>query len=215
VTTETKTGNVLALVGGRHFGHSRFDRTRAQRDLGPVFEPFIVAAVAERGRNPSPGNPLRTGRAIGPAEVARIARRCGFAGPFVESDDLFRGALAATPMEASIALATLGNDGRRPKPRLIREIRDAAGVRIHVSKPDLTAAISAEAAREGLSALESRGGTRWIRAATGSERDAWALRLGPSGSTAIWIGLDAPAAIASQDTVRSMLDECIERLGNR
>jgi len=215
VTTETKTGQVLALIGGRHFGHSRFDRTRAQRDLGPVFEPFIAAAVAERGRNPSPGNPLRTGRAIGPAEVARIARRCGFTGPFVESEDLFRGALAATPMEVSIALATLGNNGRRPKPALIREIRDSSGRCIHTFKPDLSAALSADAAREGLRVLQILGGTRCISAATGSERDAWALRLGPGGSTAVWIGFDKPAAIGPEVRLRALLDACVDRLGNR
>lgn len=39
ITTETKTGATLALIGGRNYTHSRFDRTRSTRDLGSAFEP--------------------------------------------------------------------------------------------------------------------------------------------------------------------------------
>jgi membrane carboxypeptidase/penicillin-binding protein len=46
------------------------------------------------------------------------------------------------------------------------------------------------------------------------ERDAWTLRLGPSGSTAIWIGFDKPTAIAREPRLKSLLDEFVKRLGN-
>ena len=135
VTTETRTGGILALIGGRNYSHSRFDRTRSSRDLGSAFEPFVAAAAAERGKLVLPGKPVQTGRQIGPAEVQRIAKRCGIAGPFLETEDLFRGSVAATPMEMSVGLATLGNKGKRPKPYLIREIRDASGEVIYPPNP--------------------------------------------------------------------------------
>lgn len=214
ITTETKTGAILALIGGRNFSHSRVDCTLARRDLGSAFEPFVAAAAAERGKLVLPGKPVQTGRQIGPAEVQRIAKRCGISGPFLDSEDLFRGSVSATPLEMATGLATLGNKGKRPKPYLIREIRDAAGALIHQAKPDLTQALTPAAALDATTVLDRRNGTRVFTGATGSERDAWTLRLGPSGATAIWIGFDKPTAIASEARLKSLLDEFVQRLGN-
>lgn len=214
ITTETRSGGILALVGGRNYGHSRVDCTLARRDLGSAFEPFVAAAAAERGKLVLPGKPVQTGRQIGPNEVQRIAKRCGIAGPFLETEDLFRGSVAATPLEMSIGLATLGNKGKRPKPYLIREIRNASGEIIYTATPDLTQALSQSAALDAASVLSRKNSTRTFTGATGSERDAWTLRLGPSGATAIWIGFDKPTAIARETRLKSLLDEFVSRLGN-
>ena len=214
VTTETKTGAVLALVGGRDYAHSAFDRTRSKRDLGSAFEPFVAAAAAERGKLVLPGKPIQTGRQIGPAEVERLAKRCGISGPFLPTEDLFRGAVAATPMEMSIGLATLGNKGKKPKPFFVTKIKDAEGETIYTAKPKSESALSAPAAEEAVGVLKNRSGTRCFTGATGSERDAWTLRLGPSGSTAIWIGFDTPQKIVKEARLNDLLDEFVERLGN-
>ena len=81
-TTETETGGVLALIGGRDFSHSRYDRSHAQRDLGSAFEPFVAAAAAENQKLVIPGKPLQTGRLAGVSEVQRVAKLCGLSGPF-------------------------------------------------------------------------------------------------------------------------------------
>jgi len=214
VTTETKTGAVLALIGGRDFADSRWDRTRSKRDLGSAFEPFVAAAAAERGKLVLPGKPVQTGRQIGPAEVERLAKRCGISGPFLNTEDLFRGAVAATPMEMSVGLATLGNKGKLPKPYFISRIEDTEGKTLFRAKPSVTQALGAPAAADALGVLENRSGTRSFTGATGSERDAWTLRLGPSGSTAIWIGFDEPKRISSEARLNALLDEFVERLGN-
>ncbi len=214
VTTEIKTGATLALIGGRNYSDSRFDRTRSSRDLGSAFEPFVAAAAAERGKLVLPGKPVQTGRQIGPAEVERIAKRCGITGKFSDTEDLFRGTVDATPLEMSVGLATLGNQGKRAKPYLIKEIRDATGEVIYTAKPVLSAALSPAAALDATSVLQRSGGTRSFTGATGSERDAWTLRLGPGGATAIWLGFDKPAAIAPEPRLKSLLDEFVKRLGN-
>ena len=214
ITTETRTGATLALIGGRDFSHSRFDRTRSRRDLGSAFEPFVAAAAAERGKLVLPGKPVQTGRQIGPAEVSRLAKRCGLSGPFLDTEDLFRGSAAATPLEMSIGLATLGNSGKRPTPYVIKEIRDPEKKVIYAAKPYLIPALSAQAAAEATTVLSNRVGTRCFTGATGSERDAWTLRLGPGGSTAIWIGFDQPAPIAREPRLKALLDEFVRRLGN-
>ena len=215
VTTETHSGATLALIGGRDYGHSRFDRTRSSRDLGSAFEPFVAAAAAERGKLVLPGKPVQTGRQIGPAEVERLAKRCGVGGSyFAQTEDLFRGSVSASPLEMSVGLATLGNNGKRPKPFLVREIRDATGEVIYKVQPQLTQAISPAAALDATSVLRRANGTRCFTGATGSERDAWTLRLGPGGATAIWIGFDKPTAIAREPRLKSLLDEFVQRLGN-
>jgi penicillin-binding protein 1B len=52
-----QTGEILALVGGRDYGISQFDRcAQARRQTGSVFKPFVYAAALE----PRGGGPLIT-----------------------------------------------------------------------------------------------------------------------------------------------------------
>lgn len=213
VTTETKSGAILALIGGRDFSHSTYDRTYAKRDLGSAFEPFVAAAAAERGKLVLPGKPVQTGRQIGAMEVQRLAKRCGISGPFLDTEDLFRGAVSATPMEMSVGLSTLGNKGNKPRPHLIRKITDGDGNTIFQVKIKAQPALSKSAAEDAVSVLKNMSGTRSFMGATGSERDAWVLRLGPSGSTAIWIGFDTPKKISSEQRLKALLEEFVKRLG--
>lgn len=58
VAMDPVTGDVYALVGGRDFGASSFNRaTQAHRQAGSAFKPIIYAAALERGY--SPGTILR------------------------------------------------------------------------------------------------------------------------------------------------------------
>ena len=216
VTLETRTGSILALVGGRDYLDSPFfDRSSgARRDLGTTIEPFIAAAVAERGRLILPGRPVQTGRQIGPAEVARIMRRTGIGGPFNETEDLFRGAAAVTPLELATALATLANQGKRPKPYLVTSIQDRAGNPLYQTDPELSPAISKAAASESTDLFRIITSTRVFHGFTGSCRDAWILRLGPNGSTAIWFGFDQPTRIAEPADLDRFLTNFARRLAN-
>jgi penicillin-binding protein 1A len=54
VSLDASTGHVLALVGGRDFGESRFNRaTQAKRQSGSAFKPFVYAAALEAGYSPA------------------------------------------------------------------------------------------------------------------------------------------------------------------
>jgi 1A family penicillin-binding protein len=54
VSLDPRTGEVRALVGGRKFTESRFNRvTQAKRQPGSAFKPFVFAAAIERGFTPA------------------------------------------------------------------------------------------------------------------------------------------------------------------
>lgn len=53
VALDPRTGNILALVGGRDFGVSTFNRaTRSRRQPGSAFKPFVYATALEHGFSP-------------------------------------------------------------------------------------------------------------------------------------------------------------------
>jgi len=108
----------------------------------------------------------------------------------------------------------LGNQGKRAHPYLIREIKDPKGEILYTAKPDVFKVLSPGAAQEASTVLEKRAGTRCFTGATGSERDAWTLRLGPKGATAIWVGFDKPTVITKEPRLKALLDEFVRRLGN-
>ncbi|MEO6212211.1 MAG: PBP1A family penicillin-binding protein, partial [Vicinamibacterales bacterium] len=54
VSMDPSNGYVRALVGGRDFGESRFNRaTQAKRQSGSAFKPFVFAAALEAGYSPA------------------------------------------------------------------------------------------------------------------------------------------------------------------
>lgn len=214
VTVETESGGVLALIGGREFSHSRYDRSHSKRDLGSAFEPFVAAAASHNDKLVIRGKPIQTGRQVSLAEVRRVAKICGLKGSYAKTEDLLRGAVTASPRGMATGLATLGNRGKRPELHLIREIRNSNGQILYKVEPSFIFAVKHDAAIDGLSILPKYNGTRSFTGATASERDAWVLRLGPSGSTAIWLGFDQPRRITSDKRLKSLLDEFVKRLGN-
>ena len=54
VALDPGTGEVRAMVGGRDFNESRFNRaTQARRQPGSAFKPFVYAASLEAGYSPA------------------------------------------------------------------------------------------------------------------------------------------------------------------
>ena len=99
VTLDPRTGEVRALVGGRSFDTSRFNRaTQAQRQAGSAFKTFVYAAALERGYTPAsliqPMNtPIRT------LEGAWIPDDHGASGPMT-----MRAALSQSSNRAAVGM---------------------------------------------------------------------------------------------------------------
>ncbi|MBF0147490.1 MAG: penicillin-binding protein 1A [Magnetococcales bacterium] len=54
VVMDPHTGQLLAMVGGRDFGKSEFNRaTQSRRQPGSAFKPFLYAAALDRGYSPT------------------------------------------------------------------------------------------------------------------------------------------------------------------
>ncbi|MCA1559318.1 MAG: PBP1A family penicillin-binding protein [Acidobacteria bacterium] len=72
VAVDPRTGNILALVGGRDFRRSQFNRaTRSRRQPGSAFKPLLFAAALEHGFSPvSVLSGLTTIKPQGPDEWA-------------------------------------------------------------------------------------------------------------------------------------------------
>jgi penicillin-binding protein 1B len=54
IAIDPQTGHILAMVGGRDYNESQFNRaTEALRQPGSTFKPFVYAAALERGMTPA------------------------------------------------------------------------------------------------------------------------------------------------------------------
>lgn len=207
------TGGVRGIVGGRATGNSLFNRALdARRDLGDLFTPFIYAAAAERGLQPVSGQPLRTGREIGTADLIQLARRFGFDGPFLREDDLFRGGVSATPLEIATAVATLTRDGQRPRTHFLRELKDSESNRILSIEPSSKSMFSPASTRTALTIQFPRGTQRILIGTSPAKTDIWAISCGSLHTVCLWVGHDKPRRLDSPDIIRSQVLNTIERI---
>ena len=207
VKLDAKTGGVLALCGGRSFQVSSFNRAyRAKRDLGPAYMPFLSAIARERGKVPIPKKPVQTGRQLGVQETIRLSKRLDLNGPFQETEDLYRGAIAASPMEVAVATSILANEGKRPKPHYILKITDVQGRVLYTHQPQQSQAIQPDAAKDTFAELSSlKGKKQWV-ASTGSRRDAWGINVDGSTVTVLWLGYDQPKKIGDSKVIKKALE---------
>jgi penicillin-binding protein 1A len=54
IAIDNATGGIKAMVGGRDFGESKFDRaTQALRQVGSSFKPYVYTTVIDRGASPN------------------------------------------------------------------------------------------------------------------------------------------------------------------
>ena len=71
---DNRTGAIRALVGGRDYRDSKYNRAlQAYRQVGSIFKPFVYAAAYGRGMMPGTGiddSPLQARRNSGRSQLA-------------------------------------------------------------------------------------------------------------------------------------------------
>ena len=213
IALDPETGGVLALSGGRNYTRSPFNRAyMARRDLGPAFTPFLTAMALERNKVPLDGQPVQTGRQLGIQETIRLSRRVGFSGPFAETEDLYRGTIAASPVELAVAASVLAAEGKKYEPYLITRITDMGGSVLYEREPEHSQAMRKDVAEEAV--VELGGGKGPMCSVTASRHDAWAISADEEMVTVLWLGHDKPQTIGSSAVVRKVLDRLMRQQGD-
>jgi len=202
VRMDPATGGVLALCGGRDFRESPYNRAwHSKRDLGPAFAPFLHALAMERSVIALVGKPVQTGRQLGVEQTIRLCQRFGFYGPYQETEDLYRGALAVSPMELALAASAFSNNGKRPDAFFIHKITDMKGRVMYQYKPDFTAVVAADRVDESLAAHKEMRQSQGRVTSTSTCRDVWGIRLASKDVTVLWLGYDHSRKIGPADAV--------------
>ncbi|MCA9698139.1 MAG: transglycosylase domain-containing protein, partial [Myxococcales bacterium] len=150
VLADVRSGELLAVIGGRHFSRGSFDRSRqAHRQPGSTFKPVVYGAAlrsraftaASTGRGGPEGEPMRLRealaqsdnavalalmRALGPEAVHAFARDLGISAPLGPHVSLALGTSELTLVELLTAYLTLARGGSGMDPQAIRSIEVAA-----------------------------------------------------------------------------------------
>lgn len=200
VAIEPSSGAIRAVITARDPDSSQFNRAfDTRRQLGPVFQPFLYAFSAERGRLPIPDQPIQTARQLPKGEIERLARRIGLGGPFTSGDELARGNLQATPLEVATALTVLSNEGEKPTTYLVQRLLDSEGAVLFEQKPSAKLVLDSFAAESPFDITKKR---TWS-ALNHPANDLWALHSGEELAVALWLGFDDPADLPSADLLEN------------
>jgi len=256
VVMDARTGDVLALVGGRDYTHSAYNRAvLGRRQTGSAFKPFVYAAALARGYRPNdwledtpyrlavdgqvwePKNydgrftgyitlrdalvysrnvpAVRLAEAVGPREIAELARRAGFRGELRHTPMLALGIAEATPLELTSAYTAFAGDGRAVAPRFVLRVEDADGRVLWEPGVARREVMDADVARQMtglLTGVVDEGTGRAVRGAgyrgpaagktgtTDDWTDAWFVGYTTRRVAGIWIGFDRPRSIAARAT---------------
>ncbi len=159
-------GGIRALVGGRDYAKSQFNRAvAARRQPGSAFKPFVFLTALERGLHPEsrrldgpvnirgwrPENAshkyygnvtltralalslntvaVRLAMELGPARVAKTARRLGIRSKLRNNASLALGTSEVNLLEMTGAYAVFANGGIAVEPYVIKRVRRARGKR--------------------------------------------------------------------------------------
>lgn len=210
VAIEPKSGAIRAVLTARDPQSSQFNRAfDTRRQLGPVFQPFLYAFSAERGRLPIPNQPIQTARQLPTGEIQRLAKRLGLTGPFSEGDELARGNLQATPLEVADALTVLSHQGKKPNSYLIETLTNSDGETLFQQQIRYRLVLDAFAARTPFDII----GERTWASPTNPDTDLWALHSDENLAVALWLGFDTPAALPEPELLETGATALVSALG--
>jgi penicillin-binding protein 1B len=207
VVTRPRSGEILALVGGRDYGTSQFNRVvQARRQPGSCFKPLVYAAGFELARDGDPSglNPA-TILADEPIEIAAAGGRWTPS----NYDREFRGAVTVREaLQSSLNVPTVRAAQRVGLERIV-EVAEKAGISSRLSRvPSLALGTEEVTPLE----LATAYGTF---AQLGERRDAWIVRsvTGPSMDTISAaplepvLALHPTSAFLTTDLLRGVFDE--------
>ncbi|MDE0214899.1 MAG: transglycosylase domain-containing protein [Deltaproteobacteria bacterium] len=143
VVIKPQTGEIKAMVGGRDYGKSQFNRVaQAKRQPGSVFKPFVYLAALTHGSAQGSGSyegwvtlreamekslnaaTARIAQDVGIKKVREMAYRMGIQSRLPLLPSLSLGAVEVTPLEMAGAYSALANNGVRTHLLSIKNVLD-------------------------------------------------------------------------------------------
>ncbi|MDF2772152.1 MAG: penicillin-binding protein family [Geminicoccaceae bacterium] len=219
VAMDPTTGDIRALVGGRDYRESSFDRViDGMRQPGSAFKPIVYAAAIADSLT---ANAIVADTAIAiPLDRGRVYRPDNsdheFLGPITMREALAKSrnvvAVQLQPLDLVGAYTVFANLGAHVGPRFIYRIEDRAGAAVFTNPaPAPRPVIDPQVAfivRDMMREVVERGTATSIRrylpenipvagktGTTNDNTDVWFVGMTPDVVAGVWIGFDKPKTI--------------------
>jgi membrane peptidoglycan carboxypeptidase len=205
----TPDGAVLAMVGGKDYGESQFNRvTQAKRQPGSLFKLFVYLAAFDTLRTAFAESinsvAAQLAQQVGPERVIGVAQRMGVSSPLQATGSIALGASEVTLLEMTAAYAAMAGDVKRVQPYGIRRIHDQSrslySQEASASRSEKNALPWRRAEMIDLLSTTIRSGTgkaaafdRPAAGKTGTSqdyRDAWFIGFTADLVVGVWLGND-------------------------
>jgi 1A family penicillin-binding protein len=159
---------------------------------------------------------------VGPSKVVDMAKRCGITSKLYAVPSITLGSYGVTPLEMSVAYATIANGGTHHDARCISEVKDSNGNTIYTADTTGTKVIDTDvamAAEKSMEKVLETGGTGTAaklsngQAAAGKTgtsenyRDSWFCGFTPQYSVAIWMGARQERSMDSSAEVSDVFSD--------
>jgi len=174
--------------------------------LGPI--PLIEALAKSRNLAT-----IRLLNEVGVESALRTAKALGIASPIERNLSIALGSSGVTPLEMCTAYAAFANQGMRPTPFFVREVRDARGTILERTTPSAEQAIPPDTAYlmvrimqeviESGTGRAARGLGHHLAGKTGTTNentDAWFIGYSPDLVAGVWVGFDTPAPLGDRQS---------------
>ncbi len=201
VIIENKTGAVKAILGGRNYLKSSYNRALDSKlELGSAFYPFVYLAAYERGNIPLLNQPVVTGNQIGYTTMLKFCNRFGIKHkPAKAPGDLYRGNIYASPLQLASAYSILKTDGNRVESYFIESIKDKNDTELfshELYEKPVAQAGNATSTFHMLSNKKST--TSFINYAY---KHAWVIAVSDEYTAVTWLGHDLPEDISNKESI--------------
>lgn len=201
VILENKTGAVKAIIGGRNYLKSPYNRALDSKlELGSAFHPFVYLAAYERGNIPLRNQPIVTGNQIGYSTMLKFCNRFGIVNkPAKNPADLYRGNIYASPLQLASAYSILKTHGNRVESFFIKSIKDKKNKELFTHQLYQKPVAKAGNATSTFHIISNKkSSTSFISYAY---KHAWIIAISDQYTAVTWLGHDKPANITDKESI--------------
>ena len=208
VVLDAQSGAIVALNGGNDISTSPWNiALDSKRTLQGAFTPLLYLATVHLGEDPIVNEPVQTGRLIDFDKLIRFAKKLGLNGKLENTEDLYRGYTATSPLKLATAYSVFAKKGHLPHTYVIESVIDKNKDVIYVSpkkseqltQPEHTKLVKKMFAKEQQE-------TWFYQTIDRGHLDAWTISISNKYVVVLWAGNKDGSAmkIDSKQLLREM-----------